>query len=94
MFMDNNEMYSLWVPMPDVSGKVLVDELSDTESGLNIRLRFPSYSKLKGRRLSILFDPYVAYRNVDESYRTHTFNITRGFEQSLYLVKESNWLEK
>jgi hypothetical protein len=87
-----NETYKEWLTFLKISGKVLVDKLEDTEEGLSIFLSFPSYSTFKGKKVQIRFDAYIAYRNMDESYRAKTFNETGGFKESLYLIEGSKWL--
>ena len=91
--MNDSEVYKEWSLLPEVSGKVLIDKLEDSEEGLTISLRFPSYSTLHGQKVQLLFDSYVAYRNMDESYRARTFDVAGGFKGSLYLVEGSSWLK-
>lgn len=90
--MVTNEMYKKWLTSLKISGKVIIDKLEDTEEGLSIFLSFSSYSVLKGKKVQISFDSYIAYRNMDESYRAKTFNETGGFKESLYVIEGSKWL--
>ncbi len=91
--MSNIEIYQKWLPLPELSGKVLIDKLVDTDEGLSVYIRFPSYSALHEKRVHLLFDSYVAYRNMDESYKTKTFDTTGGLEGSFYQVVDSSWLK-
>lgn len=87
----NINNYSSWLPLADLVGRVIVEKIEDTDDGLTIYLNLPK-SKIK-RRFKIVFDPYVAYRNMDESYRSKTFSENDVFEKSLNLVENSSWLE-
>ena len=80
--MSKSETYQEWQPLPGLSGKVLVEKIVDNDDGLSIYLRFPSHSTLKEKKVCITFDSYVAYRNMDESYRARTFALTHGFKTS------------
>ncbi|MBQ4834883.1 hypothetical protein [Pseudoalteromonas luteoviolacea] len=75
--------------MSELKGRVIIDKVEDTDEGLAIYIH-NSESK---KNFKILFDPYVAYRNMDESYRARTFSETGGFENSLNTVNNSSWLE-
>lgn len=82
-------IYSIWQPIQELKGRVLINRIEDTDDGLAIYIH---HSKSK-KKFKILFDPYVAYRNMDESYRARTFSESGGFENSLNTVKNSSWLE-
>ena len=82
-------IYSTWQPIPELIGRVVVHKIEDTDEGLVIYIHL---SKVK-KQFKILFDSYVAYRNMDESYRSRTFSEHGGFENSLSKVESSSWLE-
>lgn len=83
------EKYQAWIPTSNLTGKVLIDEIVDSDGGLSILIRALDGGE---NRYRILFDPYVAYRNMDEGFRTKTFSEIGGFNGSLYLIENSNWL--
>lgn len=85
----STNIYSIWKPKEEIIGRVIVDRVEDSDGGLAIYLHL---SKTK-KRFKILFDSYVAYRNMDESYRARTFSEHGGFENSLNIVENSTWLE-
>ncbi|MCH7424555.1 MAG: hypothetical protein DI594_20525 [Shewanella oneidensis] len=81
--------YLTWQPIPDTTGRVIIDGVEDLDDGLVLYIHI---SKTK-KKFKIVFDPYIAYRNMDESYRTRTFSEHGGFLNSLNLVENSSWLE-
>ena len=85
----SSNIYSTWQPTSDLIGRVIVDKVEDTDEGLAIYIRQSKTEK----KFRILFDPYIAYRNMDESYRARTFSEHGGFENSLNKVESSSWLE-
>lgn len=85
----SENVYSAWLPTAAIFGRVIIDKVEDSDEGLVIFLHFSN----KNRKFRIIFDPYIAYRNMDESYRARTFTEHGGFENSLYLVDNSTWLE-
>jgi len=89
---DRKDTYTSWSPIRGLVGEVRIEKLEDTDAGLTIYLKISSGPAGHERRAMIRFDPYVAYRNMDESYRARTFNDTGGLEGSLYIVNSSSWL--
>lgn len=85
----STNIYSTWQPTSDIIGRVIVDKVEDTDEGLAIYIHLSKSEK----KFKILFDPYIAYRNMDESYRAKTFSEHGGFESSLNTVEKSSWLE-
>lgn len=85
----STNIYSIWQPTSDIIGRVNVDKVEDTDEGLAIFIRLSKSEK----KFKILFDPYIAYRNMDESYRARTFSEHGGFKSSLNKVEKSSWLE-
>jgi hypothetical protein len=81
--------YSIWQPISDISGRVIIDEIEDSDGGLTIYIHLSKTNK----RFKIVFDSCIAYRNMDESYRVRTFTEYGGFDNSLNLVENSSWLE-
>lgn len=88
--MMNANLYSTWCPETGLSGRVIVEKITDDDEGLSIFLRL--VNDTNSRKCKLIFDPYVAYRNLDESYRNKTFSEHGGFENSLNLVENSSWL--
>lgn len=84
-------IYSIWQALDGLSGRFFVESVEDKEEGLTIILR--QAKEISTRRLKIVFDPFIAYRNMDESYRSRTFSEKGGFKNSLNLVAKSSWLE-
>ncbi len=89
VFMKSIDKYQSWIPSPNVTGKVIVERLEDTDDGLSIHLRMLDNDS----QSIVLFDSYISYRNMDESYRTKTFSEVGGFDASLYIVKNSSWIK-
>jgi phospholipase C len=85
----STNIYSTWQPIPKLTGRVIVDKVEDTDEGLAIYIHQSKTEK----KFKILFDSYVAYRNMDESYRVRTVSEHGGFENSLNIVTSSSWLE-
>lgn len=81
--------YLTWQPIPDITGRVIIDGVEDFDDGLVLYIHISKTNK----SFKIVFDPYIAYRNMDESYRTRTFSEHGGFLNSLNLVENSSWLE-
>jgi len=85
----NANKYSTWKPTADIVGRVIVDKIEDSDKGLVIYFHLRNID----RKYRVVFDAYVAYRNMDESYRARTFYEHGGFENSFNLVEHSSWLE-
>lgn len=85
------DIYTPWEPLEGLSGRMLVEKLEDTNKGLAIYLNL--LNDPENRQLKILFDPYIAYRNMDESYRAKTFSEKGGFKNSLNIVCSSTWID-
>ncbi|WP_308365248.1 MULTISPECIES: hypothetical protein [unclassified Microbulbifer] len=86
----NRDQYQTWIPVSNLAGKVIVERIVDSDDGLSIFIRTLDNEE---NRYRILFDPYVAYRNMDEGFRTKTFSEVGGFDSSLYLIANSSWLQ-
>lgn len=85
----STNIYSAWQPKAKIVGRVIVDKIEDSADGLAIYVHLSKTDK----KFKIVFDPYVAYRNMDESYRARTFSEHGGFDNSLNKVERSSWLE-
>lgn len=92
MMSGKKNTYGSWSPIQGLDGQVLIEKLEDTDTGLTIYLKISDDPEGHERKAMIRFDPYVAYRNMDESYRARTFNDTGGFDGSFYIVSSSSWL--
>lgn len=89
MYFMDHDVYSTWVPLNELQGRVIVERIVDSDIGLEI---FVHLSKTDSK-FRLLFDPYIAYKNMDESYRAKTFDRNGGFDSSLNIVRNSSWLE-
>ena len=87
--MSNLQTFNVWEPVSGATGKMLLKKLIDDGNGLTLLLK----SIFEEKFLCIQFDAHAAYRNMDESFRSRTFDVTGGFQFSLYQVKNSEWLE-
>lgn len=85
--MSNLENYVPWDVLSKNREKFIVDKLEDTNEGLLIYIS----NMDKKNRYAVKFDPYIAYRNMDESFRGNTISYEGGFDQSLYIVENSKW---
>lgn len=90
--MNDDERLELWRPLQENVGRLIVVSLIDDSRGLRIILK--SESDADARCFEISFDPYIAYRNMDESYRFKTVS-NHNWERnvSLYRVNNSSWVE-
>jgi hypothetical protein len=91
--MKDRNKYTKWQPLSIENGKVIVNSIIDGNEGLVLNLSFPYCDNRKGKTLEVMFDSYVAYRNMDESYRAKTVSETGVFMDSLYIVESSSWVE-
>ena len=89
--MSNNENYVSWAPIKGIPSRFICEEIHDDYDGVKIVLKEqfdPGYTIGKAPRLlQITFDPLIAYRNIDESYRTRTFDLAKDRNDALFLVK-------
>ncbi len=76
--------------------RLVCESITDDDKGVELTLREqvkPEESQCRiAKRIKVLFDPVVAYRNVDESYRTRTFDNHRSREGALFIVQNSEWI--
>ena len=56
--MKTNETYQQWLPLTDLSGQVIIEEVTDTDDGLAITIRAYFGPAPNERRAKILFDGY------------------------------------
>ncbi|MES9867177.1 MAG: hypothetical protein ABW157_17755 [Candidatus Thiodiazotropha sp. LLP2] len=91
--MNKVEKYTSWTLIDNQPKKMIVDGLHDDEAGLRILLKGASESD-ESLLLQVLFDSYISYRNMDESYRAGTFdNYPEGLSDTFYTVSKSTWLD-
>ena len=70
---------------------MIVQEVHDTHDGLSIHLSLKNGEATV--KVKIVFDPYVAYRNMDESCRASTVrDHPGGFSETLQVVSDSRFL--
>ncbi|WP_194435574.1 hypothetical protein [Vibrio fluminensis] len=86
-----------WEPIPDTPRRVICNSLSDGDEGLCIELSeyfLPNDAQSSvPRKLRIKFDAFIAYRNIDESYRLRLLEQNQNREVSLFIVESSYWLD-
>lgn len=87
--MSRTQVFEIWEPASGSNTKMLLEKLTDDDNGLTLWLK----SMPDERKLCVKFDAHVAYRNMDESFRPKTFDVTEGFQFSLYRVRHSRWLD-
>lgn len=73
-------------------GRMMVERIEDIENILSITLK--NEGDASGDLVTLTFDPYVAFQNMNESYRARTFAEKGGFKtDSLFTIDNSSWLE-
>lgn len=87
--MSHQQIFNVWEPVSGTAKKMILKKLTDDNNGLTLWLKSISDERL----LCVQFDAHIAYRNIDESYRSRTFDATGGFQYSLYRVENSKWLD-
>lgn len=95
--MIKNENYIQWLPLENIPLRLVCDSIHDDEEGICIVLREQSKpgkvsNKQATKVLKVLFDPAIAYRNIDESYRSRTFDDHQERIGSLFIVENSRWV--
>lgn len=93
--MKTHEKYIQWSPLSDLPSRVICERIHDDYDGFRIVLSEQSdlgSSKHGSRLLEITFDPAIAYRNIDESYRLRTFSEHDDRTGSFFVVKNSKWI--
>jgi len=92
-FMNESETYNFWKLVADQPQKMIVDSVHDEDEGLIILLRYSS-GKNESKLLRLLYDPYISYGNMDESYRVRAIDNCAGkLRSTFYIVKDSNFIE-
>lgn len=89
--MATKNKYSDWLPDNIKFGRVMIEKIEDLDNILTITAR-PEKGE-NGEIFKLKFDPYVAVRNMNESYRARTFSENGGFNSSLFIVENSDWIE-
>jgi hypothetical protein len=95
--MTTNEEYGRWVPLENIPLRLVCESIHDGDKGLSMVFReqadLGKISKNQNTRsIRIIFDPAIAYRNIDESYRVRTFDTHQDRIGSLFVVKNSEWV--
>lgn len=86
----DKELLRPWSPDERVAGRIGVSGLRDEDDGLTVFITDESGST---PRATIVFQDFVAYRNINESYRTRTWmEHDMASLPSLVLVENSRWL--
>lgn len=90
--MSEKQEYRRWDLLPDLTSETIINRVVDDFDGLRIDLRVTDnkHSIL----LQLWFESYVAYRNINESFRSRTWEDIE-FERwsaNLYLIEKSRWL--
>ncbi len=88
----NTNNFQCWQPNGLHFGEVMVERIVDDENNiLSIEIKQSQEGNIL--KAKIIFDPYVAFRCMNESFRAKTFAEKGGFSSSLFEVKNSTWLE-
>jgi len=93
--MNNNEVLNPWKPISNLPDRVICEGVSDNYDGFRILLKEqcePGIIKTVTRNIVITFDPTIAYRNIDESYRTRTFSKNSYRTGSFFVVDNSKFI--
>jgi hypothetical protein len=90
--MSEEDNYSPLKIVEDQPAQMIVHSLCDVSDGLKIYLSSELSSNHK--MLEVVFDPYVAYRNMNESYRMATLSkYPDGLKETIYKVNNSAWVK-
>ena len=87
--MEKNK-YNSWLLDGKEFDRVLIERIEDVDNILKIK--FKSETDKNGKMFELIFDPYVAFRNMNESYRARTFAEKGGFKTSFFIVENSSWV--
>lgn len=86
--MEDN-VYKKWEPLQGIPEKLYCEAIHDDCEGFRIILQG---EKTGSGMIKILFNPAIAYRNIDESYLIKTLSRISSLEKSsLYIVENSKW---
>lgn len=88
----NKPIYRRWEPVGGLPHRLYIEAVHDDYEGLRFLLRDDDSS---GPMLRITFESAVAYRNVNESYRSRTWAAIGDTKSlpSLLTVEHSKWVE-
>lgn len=87
----SKEVFTSWHPHEAIPRRVEVASLLDGEEGLCLVL---ADARTRGTIAKLIFPDLVAYRNINESFRTRTWQTQNiGDLSSLLIVEESVWLK-
>lgn len=95
----NKEKYIARDSIDHQSELMIVEKVLESDDGLSILLRHSGSADKPNQasnklKLEILFDSFVAYRNMDESYRARTIDeYPEGMKNTYYTVINSSWIE-
>lgn len=85
-----NEKYVPWPQDEDMPARLEIASLRDDEEGLTVDLANESSRELIAR---VRFVDFVAYRNINESFRHRTWRATDGAATGMTVVEGSSWLQ-
>ena len=82
-------VFAEWKSEKLQQNRVMIEKIVDDDNVLTITFR---NEENKGLR-KITFDPYIAFRNMNESMRARTFSENEVFQGSFYIVEQSTWVD-
>jgi len=83
-----DEVYVPWQPLAGIPRNLCLESLTDTDDGLVLLL---SAQESRLPVLRVRFDAFVAYRNVNESYRLRLWHRDAHVGAGLLIVQDSKW---
>ena len=88
----DKQRFRAWHPIDGVPKRLYLEAIHDDYEGLRFLLRG---EELASPMLRLAFEPPIAFRNINESYRLKTWagKATSGDQQSLLEVENSRWIE-
>lgn len=87
---DSKQTFLVWKPLPSVPTRLILDELIDSFDGLTVLL---SGLDSPCPRLKLSFTSFIAYRNINESFRLRTWSaFPSSSDASLMTVQHSIWV--
>lgn len=84
----DDEIIRTWSPVAGISDRLYCMSVSDGSSGLRIVLGGPEHGR---KRMQILFENPIAYRNIEETYRNRTWLRIHGAAPNLAIIENSEW---
>ncbi len=84
------EIYKEWRPVKGIPSRLTCEKVMDDYDGFRIVLK--DIEETNSKLLVITFDPVIAYRNIDESYRQRVFCENEDRSGATFIVENSQWV--